>query len=253
MSGVLFGERIRWAVAATVAIAIVAAAGFLFRLDPPATALAGSSAATVVRPAVQMARAAATDPVLREETEIRDLRPLFLPTKFNATLPEPRREAGRTFLDNETPKFGFSEAELSLARDLPPVVTLNGKAAEDSKATDLLALDGTGTGLAGFGRGQAATSEMKPRGGFVEVVATANGGRVMAEILPVEARPPGDKAWEPLEFLAAVNAAGLAAPLVVTASSRIEEVDAHFRDFLTRRYRIGDRLPPGFYRIVVGP
>jgi hypothetical protein len=56
-----------------------------------------------------------------------------------------------------------------------------------------------------------------------------------------------------MELFAAVDAAGLAAPLLVTEGSRVDEVDAHFRKMLAQTYRIGERLPPGFYRIVVGP
>ena len=49
------------------------------------------------------------------------------------------------------------------------------------------------------------------------------------------------------------GAAGLAGPLVVTESSRVEEVDAHFRRQLRQVFRLGERLAPGVYRVVVGP
>jgi hypothetical protein len=47
--------------------------------------------------------------------------------------------------------------------------------------------------------------------------------------------------------------AGLAGPLVVTESSRVEEVDVHFRRQLRQVFRLGERLAPGVYRVVVGP
>ena len=56
-----------------------------------------------------------------------------------------------------------------------------------------------------------------------------------------------------LDLEAVVDAAGLVAPLVVTASSRVEEVDAHYRNYLSRNFRIGGQLSPGFYRITVAP
>ncbi len=80
-----------------------------------------------------------------------------------------------------------------------------------------------------------------------------DGVRVLAEELPAEARPSTDKAWTPFELLAVVDAAGLASPLVVTEGSRLEEVDLHFRKFLTGTYRIGARLDPGIYQITVAP
>ncbi len=249
----LSGEKIRWVFAATGALLVVTAAVRLFRLPDAAEIRPALATKTSNQPSVQMARATATDAVLREETEIRDLRPLFLPTKLNATLPEPRREAGRTFLDNETLKLGFSETEFTVARNLPPVVSLDGKPIEGAKAADLLSADVGEAGLVGFGRIAVRAVELPARGGFLEVFAAATGQRVIAETLPAEVRPPGDKAWEPFELMAAVSSSGLAAPLVVTASSRVEEVDSHFRNYLSRRFRIGERLPPGFYRILVGP
>jgi hypothetical protein len=107
--------------------------------------------------------------------------------------------------------------------------------------------------LTGFGRQERVVERLPARGGFVEVVAAATGERVLAEALPPSMGPVAGKAWEPMELFAAVDAAGLAVPLVVTEGSRVDEVDAHFRKVLAQTYRIGERLPPGFFRIVVGP
>lgn len=242
--------RLRWGVASVVALGLVGAITLLFRLprqEPPGGGVGGR------QPTVQMARPTEADGVLKDETLIRDLRPLFLPTEFNATLPEPRREPGRTILDDEKPRLDFTEADLGLARDLPPVATLNGRAAEQAGSADVLAAANIGVGLVGLGRGAGKFESLPPRGGFVEVVAVATGRQVMAESLPVALGPGGGKVWEPMELFAAVDASGLAAPLVVTAGSHVEEVDAHFRKTLAQVFRIGERLSPGFYRIVVGP
>jgi len=59
--------------------------------------------------------------------------------------------------------------------------------------------------------------------------------------------------WRPLELFATVDAAGLASPLVVTDRSDVEEVNAYFRNYLARTFRLGEHLAPGFYRVVVGP
>jgi hypothetical protein len=87
----------------------------------------------------------------------------------------------------------------------------------------------------------------------VEATIIATGEKLLRNELAIEARPRGDKPWEPVEFQAVVNTSGLVVPLVVTKSSGVEEVDAHFRNFLARSFRIGQRLPPGFYRITVAP
>jgi hypothetical protein len=107
--------------------------------------------------------------------------------------------------------------------------------------------------MQGFGRANEIIHALSPRGGYIEVFSTASGERLWGAPLPPEARPPGDKPWAPCELLAKIDAAGLAAPLIVTEGSRVDEVDAHFKNFLARTYRIGERLSPGFYRIVVAP
>jgi hypothetical protein len=257
MSATVAGEKTRWAVAAGAAAAILGVVLVLFRGPEPITALPVRPAAAPTpktKPVVQLASPATGDSVLAEELVLRDMRPLFLPTEgLNVALPERRREPGKTFLDNETLKLSFGEADLSIGDELPPVATINGKAAHAAKSLDVLAGEAVAPALQGFGRSAARIEQMEARGGFVEIVAIATGHRVWAEALPVEVRPPGNQAWQPAEFVASVNPAGLTAPLVVTTSSQVEDVDAHFRNFLTRRYRIGDRLPPGFYRITVGP
>ena len=96
---------------------------------------------------------------------------------------------------------------------------------------------------------------MEGRAGFVEVTAASNGEKVLAEALPVAARPNslGSKPWSPIELLAIVDTAGLASPLVITEGSRVEEVDLFFKTYLTQTFRIGARLTPGYYRITVAP
>jgi hypothetical protein len=233
-----------------VALVSVGALTLLFRPPPPPPLrVAGSDGPR----AVQMARPTEADVVLMDEAQIRDLRPLFLPTEFNVTLREPRREPGHTILDEERPRLDFAEAELGISRDLPPVATLNGRPADKAQAGDVLAAADVGTGTVGFGRRDRTVEPLAPRSGFVEVVAVATGQQVLAAPLSIALGPPGGKAWEPMELFAAVDAAGLAAPLVVTEGSRVEEVDAHFKKVLAQTYRIGERLPPGYYRIVVGP
>lgn len=248
-------QRRQWAIAAVGAGVALALVMVLFRFPAVPETLAPPVPSTreAVRSGVQIAKPDDSDAILRDEAQVRDLRPLFLPTEHNVSLPEPRREPGRTFLDSETLKLGFAEAELSVDRDLPPISMLNGKSVSEARPVDLLAGGTDAQALQGFGRDAVRLAPLEPRGGFVQVIASASGIEVMAEPLGGDARPPGEKAWEPVEFLAAVDAAGLSAPLVITTSSRVEEVDAHFRSFLARRYRIGDRLPPGFYRIIVGP
>ena len=220
---------------------------FRFPAPPPAPVLPPQKSA------VQLARPGLADEVLRQETELRDLRPLFLPTTRNAALPEPKREPGRTSLDEEPPKWSFGDADLQVGREFPAVATLGGKPVEKAELADALSIESAEAPLQGFGRRGAEISPFVARGGFVEVVAARDGRQVLAETLPIGARPPGGKAWGPIELLATVDAAGLACPLIVTDGSRVEEADLHFRNYLVETFRIGARLAPGYYRVVVAP
>ena len=51
--------------------------------------------------------------------------------------------------------------------------------------------------------------------------------------MPVTGRPsPRLGPWQPMEFIAAVDPAGLVGPLVPTARSGVDEVDAYFGRYL---------------------
>lgn len=230
-------------------MAVVVAAVVMFRFPAPPP----PPVPPPQKSSVQIARPGVADEVLKEEAELRDLRPLFLPTHRNAALPEPKREPGRTILDEELPKWSFGEADLKVGREFPPVVTLGGKSVEKAELADALSIEAAEAPLLGFGRRGAEISPFVGRGGFVEVVAASDGRRVLAESLPIGAGPPGGKAWAPMELLATVDAAGLTCPLVVTEGSRVEEADIYFRNFLAQTFRIGARLAPGYYRITVAP
>ena len=245
-----FGPRVRrWLPAALVAGGVVGAGLLLIRgLDPLPAPGKGVAPAPV-----RLARSAEADGFLRDEASIRDLRPLFLPTPVNARAPEPRREAGRSLLDEDPVRLTYGEGEAGLLRWLPPVATLGGRPVERAEARLTLEADGTGVAPVGLGREGRRVIPEAPRGGLLEVIAAGTGERVLTAELPEALVPPGAKAWEPLELLAIVDVAGLAGPLVVTESSRVEEVDAHFRRQLRQVFRLGERLAPGVYRVVVGP
>jgi hypothetical protein len=194
---------------------------------------------------------------MSDEMALRDPRPLFLPTEFNTTLAEkdlPPHEPGKAFLAAQTTRLTFDTAELDLDKNLPPIETLNNKPV--TKATSVDALTGLppGSAVSGFGREETMVAPLSPRGGIIEIVALATGRRVRVDTIPAEAGPRSDQAWQPVGFLAAVDPAGLVGPVTWTPpGSGVEEVDLFLRNYLATTFRIGDRLPPGFYRITVAP
>ena len=242
-------ERWLWLVSAAVAAAFVTGAAVLLRF-PPSVPPALASAGPVT---VQIARPGVGDGQLQEEAVLRDPRPLFLPTRFNATPAEPRREAGRTLFDLDRASDEPGESDATIVRGLPPVAVLNRRPADKASSLDALAPSQGEVGVVGLGRGERGVQPLPPRGGYLQVFSAASGAIVLAEALAPGLAPAGSKDWEPLELFAAVDAAGLASPLVLVSSSTVEEVDAHFRRILGQVFRVGERLPPGFFRLVVGP
>lgn len=242
----------RWAVAAAGALVIVGALLLLFRLPVPAEPLRPPTTAGAKKAIVKMARPDDRSRLLREEAELRDLRPLFLPTERNAALPEPRLEPGRSFLDNETLKLKFTEADAPVSESLPKP-TIAGSPAQKASVADALSPAENPISLQGFGRRDVKIQPLKERAGYIEVMALKDGKTVVGEELPVEARPPAGKPWSPVQLLATVDAAGLVETPVVVEGSRVDEVDDHFKKYLARTVAIWDRLPPGFYRITVAP
>jgi hypothetical protein len=241
MSDVAAGTKRRWLASALAAGVLTVGVLALFRSPRPSHP---ARAANAVRKPSVTVRVGHDD-----ELALRDLAPLFLPTSYNTASTEiVRREPGRNVFDVDTPRLRFTDSDPGLQLPAP----FHAPAAP----VEIVA-DSPGPLAAGIGRTDALISATPPHGAFLEVFATSSGESVLAQTLELGARPKiGDHLtadWRPLEFMAAVGPAGLVGQLVLTTGSGSEEVDNHFRNYLARTFRIGDRLTPGFYRIVVGP
>lgn len=192
--------------------------------------------------------------LLSEEASLRDLAPLFLPTDRNATLRRlPAREPGKTFLDIEAPKLGIADTGWRFDADLPEVVTADGKPIAKASPVDYLHESAREGLVTGFGREQARVAPLRAQGPVVEAVRARDGQVVFTQELDVAVRPPTNKLWQPFDFIANVGPAGLVVALMPNTRSGVDEVDNYFRNYLAQSFRIGERLPPGFYRISVTP
>ena len=239
MIAVLRTTKPRWAVAAAGAAVAGALVVALFR-QPIALVVTPTKAP----PRQRVTLVSETDRALNDEAILLDPTPLFLPTKWNATQRElaPREPGGR-FQGYDAPHLSFAENEVKLG--LPPPIAV------PAGPADVVAAEAVGTVLTGFGRIDSTVLGPEPRGAFVEVTGAGDGRNVLQQTIP--GYPSAKGAWQPVEFLAGVDAAGLIGPLVVTTRSGMEEVDGYFSNYLARTLRIGDKLAPGFYRICVGP
>lgn len=231
--------KTRWAIAVTGAAVAVGAVVMLFR--EPATLRTPPEKFRVKRTVTLVND---KDKALSDESILLDPTPLFLPTRWNATQREiSPREPGGIFQGYDTPKHSFEENDLKLSLPAPiPVPT---------GVAEAVMAEAPAIPLVGFGRLDQPVVRPQSRGGYVEIVAAASGRQVLAQ--SIVGGPPVSDPWQPIEFVAAVDAAGLIGPLVVTTRSGLEEVDSFFSNYLVRTLRLGSRLEPGFYRIYVGP
>lgn len=228
------------------ALVIVLAGAGWWLWSERTTAKPDATATKRPEPFVQLAGTggAAADRVLQERAEFFDPSPMFLPTERNAghdALPARLvAQPGQIFGDFAA-KWSVAEANLpSYGAD---VVT----AAEG--LVDVMARANEAP-FAGFGEIGAPARRVTARAAFVEV-KSMHGSSLISQALAGAAVPRED--FAPLEFLATVSAAGLVGEPLLVSGSGADEVDSFFRDYLARTFRLGERLAPGVYRVVIGP
>lgn len=185
------------------------------------------------------------DPGVIMGTMLRDPKPLFLPTEFNSS----RRdyvptEPGGAFAGFPS-KLTFSESELSLI--LPP------SAAVPASPAEALQGEPPGAPFIGFDRADPVMEPISPRGAYVEIIEAGTGKTVFGKPIGDAHPPVTSLPWQPMEFIAAVDATGLVGAVVPTTRSGVSEVDSYFAHYLAETFRVGQRFSPGFYRISVGP
>lgn len=242
-----------WVTAAGAAVLVVVAAVLVVSLRPARKAPPVAPKPAADRPAgespeIKLTRLVQTggDNLMSDEARFFDPTPLFLPTEWNAdqnALPASvLNEPGRMFQDFPS-RMVFQEGGVGL--EFPGTVRL------PARPGDVLTAAEADAPYFGMGRSDLAVPALAARGGYLEVTASDNGRSVLAE--PLTGAKPPVAFWRPLEMLAAVNAAGLVGRLSFIERSGVEEVDNYFQNYLVKSLNLGQRLPPGFYRISVGP
>lgn len=241
------GDRRSWAAAALIAAVMVAGLVLLFRgHERPIESKESPKIESGVSMGLTRLDPAAGDALLVEEATLFDPTPLFLPTEWNVshnTLPvNIMRDIGRAFEDYP-PRLGFNEVGLGL--DFPATVEV------PAKVTEVLPMLGRQQPYSGVGRTDPVISPLPTRGAQVEVISAKDGSQALSLVVPVEQLDRN--VWQPIEFLLAVDAAGLIGPPVLMAQSSDELSNRFFQDLLVKGLRLGERLPPGVYQVCVGP
>jgi hypothetical protein len=228
-----------WFFAVAGAVVIGLAVLGLFRAPAPAPARSNPPAPLAI------VEIAPRDAAMHEPADFSDPTPLFLPTQWNAKpniLPGTTiREPGDDFRYEGQFTFAVSAAKLSF----PAKVNV------PEKPVDALGLWGAEGPFLGMGQADLKIEPLAGRDALVEVVTASDGRQVFTQVLKAASPPGGD--WQPMEFLVAVEPAGLVGLPAPAPSSNAVEVAAYFQNYLAKVLRVGERLAPGIYRIKVGP
>lgn len=189
------------------------------------------------------------DQVLRERVELMDPKPLFFPTEWNYGQ-RPLREAMRR---QPGDVFGSFPANLEFGEKGVKAYGSEGVFAPE-KLSDVLA-QGNDAPFDGMGQVDTTISGLTPRSAFLEVRSFRQGDVILSQSLGNLFIPRPD--FPPMEYLVAVSSAGVLGDPVLMIAAEGEEVDervdSFFRSYLVKGVRLGERLAPGNYRILIGP
>jgi hypothetical protein len=230
----LAGEKLRW-LAAGFATTIIGF-GLLFWFEVPSASTdhaAGSSPFETL--VVQR--------VVADEAALLDKTPLFLPTSWNTSIKDVSLPAtGGVFADFPS-AFAHKEGDHSFGVFRSDQEGFNGA---------ILNIEGPNSAFLSFGQKAQNLQVTRRAVGYLEVYSAKDGIAVIREALTLD-MPSAAINWSPIELMAVVSAAGLVGPPVLITRSGLDEVDLYFADLLVKVLRIGGKLSPGVYRIVVGP
>ncbi len=204
------------------------------------------------QPFVRLAGAGtgAGDQVLRERAELFDPTPLFFPTKWNFGQ-QPlrgslRRQPGEVFRSFE-PNVDFGEQGIKAYGSEAMAVP--------ERLSDVF-VQGNEAPFAGIGQIDVQRPALASRSGYVEVKGLSNGKIIIDEAFSGVSLPGSD--FSPVEYMVAISSAGIVGEPILIAGSGWEQqvderVDTFLRTYLVKSFRLGERLSPGRYRVLVGP
>jgi hypothetical protein len=232
----MIGERRLWICSLLGAIGLAGATTLLFR-SPSFEREPDQLSKKSIAPNIALKRVVSQDAVLLDKT------PLFLPTDLNTSAIEVSLPKTGGVFSDFLPIFSFSEVEVGLG---------GMRASEGVLAGDALGLSSGAPVALGFGRQSSPATAIDSRRYSLDVLAAKDGALIFREVL-ASSPPRANAIWQPLEFMALIGSAGLQGPLVSITRSGSDDLDAYFADYLAKELKLGARLFPGTYRLIVGP
>jgi len=174
-----------------------------------------------------------------------DSAPLFLPTRWSTA-----RSNGTASSPALTDPFEFFGAEISVSEASlhPPAVPVA------TALPGILPARGSMGEFSALGRDDGVLSGMvlPARGACYQVRRAGDDVLVLARTIPQAIPEAGDLLWPPAEFWVHVTAEGPQGAPLIASGTGSDSLDAALRNLVLEGGAI-DLLPPGYYRIVIGP
>ncbi|MBL4575520.1 MAG: hypothetical protein JKY51_05385 [Opitutaceae bacterium] len=192
------------------------------------------------------------DQVLKEQLQLFDNKPLFLPTKWNYANSENFSVKDSRLVEvfkTEAPSFFPSEGVFESFSQVSGDIIEN---------PDDVLKGVNGSYLRALGQRDEPVKPVSTRMAAIEVYSTRAGSIVYSEEVGLREERLGDFShqgllWMPVEFLILIDITGAIGRPLLTASSGSEEIDDFFRDFISEELNLAKKIDPGYYRILIGP
>jgi hypothetical protein len=186
----------------------------------------------------------ATAEMTRDQSMLMDSAPLFLPTRWSTS---------------GTRHVEYTDSQSDMFESFSPEITLNADRMKPP-ATDVpvdknavsAKVDAHSTFLIGRSGDASGKQVMNARSAFYEVHAAQDGKLIMTGTIQNPIPEAGDLLWQPAEFWVRVVQEGVMGSPLLTSGSGNDSLDAALRNIVSSEKKIA-LLPPGYYRVVIGP
>ena len=241
IAGIEIKRRVWIAIGFTLGVIGIWWVGLSPRIPPTEVAARPKQPSVILAGSV----AESADVLLVEKAKYFDPTPLFFPTEWNfgqtALRESMKRQPGQVFQSFD-PQF-VSDDFKSVKHEID--------SAELPGRLNEVVVTGNEAPFAGLGEQSREPLRLPERGSFLEIRNLHDNRTLITQSMKIDSGFPPD--FAPLEFLVVVGTAGLVAEPVLMNGSDGEEVDNLLRNYLAKSFRVGERLAPGAYRILIGP
>ena len=233
-----------WTIAAIATILVACgwtAALWVF----PVSGLSVSSPAKH-KPFLELQKPADYADAIRDQSVLMDPAPLFLPTKWSTAGARHviSGKLGATELSDAFPPQIEIEAGMIDPRGKDETTPITAISSKYDDTGPILKMGQTGNSMKNF--------VFSPRGANYEVLDDRSGKKLLEGNIAAQVTEAGDLLWQPAEFWVRIVPEGAFGNPLLAGSSGNDALDSALRKIIASLDRLSS-LPPGYYKVIVGP